>query len=94
MSTVDGDGYDLADADVGSSRYDLELFVPHVDLANDEFICVRMAVDLKNFTGHYFFDVPSPIFNLFDRNAGHRQFICKSLRVLIHIDVDILLHPC
>ncbi|KXA67145.1 hypothetical protein HMPREF3201_02293 [Megasphaera sp. MJR8396C] len=94
MSAVNGDGNDLADADVGRSRNDLELFIPHVDLADDEFIGVRMAVDLKDLAGHYFFDVPSPIFNLFDRNAGHRQFICKSLRVLIHIDVDILLHPC
>ena len=93
MSAVDGDGDDLADADVGRSRDDLELFIPHVYLADDEFIRIGVLVDLKDLPGLYFLDFCPPVFHLFDRDTGNGQFIGKCLHVLVHVDVDIILHP-
>ena len=93
MSAVDGDGDDLADADVGRSRDDLKLFIPHVYLADDEFIRIGVLVDLKDFPGLYFLDFCPPVFHLFDRDTGNGQFIGKCLHVLVHVDVDIILHP-
>ena len=94
MSAVDSDGDDLADADVGRSRDDLELFVAHVNLADDEFIGIGMFIDLKDLPGLYFLDFCTPVFHLFDRDTGNGQFIGKCLHVLVHVDVDIILHPC
>ena len=93
MGTMNGNGDDLSFPYVRSARDNLKLFCSYINLADNEMICIGMFFYFQNLASYNIFYLFSPVFHLFYGNTGDGQRIGKGLHILIHVYIDIILHP-